>query len=120
MKANESKEKTPPQENVYGARWKRRRGMVPQFKRILYATDLSKNSTYAFLYAIDMAKKHNARIVILHSIESGRHISYAGSGVEGMMRRAKEQELDINPIDFQCYSLLPPPPSRPPSPASSS
>jgi hypothetical protein len=43
MKANESKEKTPPQENVYGARWKRRRGMVPQFKRILYATDLSKN-----------------------------------------------------------------------------
>jgi nucleotide-binding universal stress UspA family protein len=43
--------------------------MIPQFKKILYATDLSKNSSYAFLYAIDMAKKHDAKIVILHVIE---------------------------------------------------
>ena len=47
----------------------RRRGMIPEIKKILYATDLSKNSAYAFLYAVDMAKRHNARIVILHSIE---------------------------------------------------
>jgi nucleotide-binding universal stress UspA family protein len=43
--------------------------MIPQIKNILYATDLSKNSSYAFLYAIDMAKKHGAGIVILHAIE---------------------------------------------------
>lgn len=43
--------------------------MIPQIKKILYATDLSKNSSYAFLYAIDMAKKNDARIVILHAIE---------------------------------------------------
>jgi nucleotide-binding universal stress UspA family protein len=43
--------------------------MVPQIKKILYATDLSKNSSYAFLYAIDMAKKHDARIVVLNAIE---------------------------------------------------
>jgi nucleotide-binding universal stress UspA family protein len=43
--------------------------MIPQIKKILYATDLSKNSSYAFLYAIDMAKKHDARIVILHALE---------------------------------------------------
>jgi nucleotide-binding universal stress UspA family protein len=43
--------------------------MIPETKKILYATDLSKNSSYAFLYAIDMAKKHDARIVILHAIE---------------------------------------------------
>ncbi len=43
--------------------------MPPQIKKILYATDLSKNSSYAFLYAIDMAKKHDARIVILHVIQ---------------------------------------------------
>jgi nucleotide-binding universal stress UspA family protein len=43
--------------------------MIPQVKNILYATDLSKNSSYAFLYAIDMAKRHDARIVILHAIE---------------------------------------------------
>jgi nucleotide-binding universal stress UspA family protein len=43
--------------------------MPPQIKKVLYTTDLSKNSSYAFLYAIDMAKKHDAKIVILHAIE---------------------------------------------------
>jgi len=44
--------------------------MIPQIKKILYATDLSKNSSYAFLYATDMAKRHDATIVILHAVES--------------------------------------------------
>jgi nucleotide-binding universal stress UspA family protein len=43
--------------------------MIPQIKKILYATDLSKNSAYAFLYATDIAQRHDARIVILHAIE---------------------------------------------------
>jgi len=43
--------------------------MTPQIRKILYATDLSKNSSYAFLYAIDMAKRHDARIVVLNAIE---------------------------------------------------
>jgi nucleotide-binding universal stress UspA family protein len=43
--------------------------MLPQIKKILYATDLSKNSYYAFLYAIDMARGHGAKIVVLHAIE---------------------------------------------------
>ncbi len=43
--------------------------MIPQIKKILYATDLSKNSSYAFLYAVDMAKRHDAKIVILYAIE---------------------------------------------------
>jgi nucleotide-binding universal stress UspA family protein len=68
--------------------------MIPEIKKILYATDLSKNSAYAFFYAADMAKRHNARIVILHSIESGRHMANA------MMRRVKqpEQEMDVEEI----------------------
>ena len=68
--------------------------MIPEVKKILYATDLSKNSSYAFFYAADMAKRYNARIVILHSIESGRHMSNA------MMRRVKqpEQEMDLEEI----------------------
>jgi len=44
--------------------------MIPQIKKILYATDLSKNSSYAFLYATDMARRHDATIVILHALES--------------------------------------------------
>jgi nucleotide-binding universal stress UspA family protein len=43
--------------------------MIPQIKKILYATDLSKNSTYAYQYAMNMAEKYNAEIVILHVIE---------------------------------------------------
>ncbi len=48
---------------------KRSERMIPQIKAILYATDLSKNSSYAFLYAIDMARRHDARIVVLHAFE---------------------------------------------------
>jgi len=40
--------------------------MIPRIKRILYATDLSKNSAYAFRYAVNSAQKHDAEIVILH------------------------------------------------------
>ena len=43
--------------------------MVPKIKKILYATDLSENSAYAFYYAIDFAQKHDARIIILHVVE---------------------------------------------------
>jgi nucleotide-binding universal stress UspA family protein len=43
--------------------------MIPQIKKILYATDLSKNSEYAFYYAVDMAKRHGAEIVVVHAVE---------------------------------------------------
>jgi len=43
--------------------------MVPEIKKILYATDLSKNSSYAFYYAIQLARKFDAKITILHAIE---------------------------------------------------
>ena len=43
--------------------------MIRQIKKILYATDLSKNSVYAFYYAVDMAKKYDAYIYILHVVD---------------------------------------------------
>ena len=43
--------------------------MIPRIKKILFATDLSKNSAYAFYYAIHMAKRDEAKIVILHAVE---------------------------------------------------
>src|SRR5271169_5772037 len=74
--------------------------MVPKIEKILYATDLSKNSAYAFFYAADMAKRHNARIVILHSVEPGHSLSYAGSMVEGLAQSARreEHEKDLEEI----------------------
>ncbi len=43
--------------------------MVPEIKKILYATDLTENSAYAFRYAANSAEKHDAKIYILHVIE---------------------------------------------------
>ena len=43
--------------------------MIPQIKKILYATDLSKNSAYAYRYAMSMAEKYGSEVVILHVIE---------------------------------------------------
>lgn len=44
--------------------------MLPKITKILYATDLSPNSRYAFGYAINSALKHDAFIIILHVLES--------------------------------------------------
>jgi nucleotide-binding universal stress UspA family protein len=78
------------------------REMIPEFKKLLYATDLSKNSSYAFFYAVDMAKRHNARIVILHSIEPLRQIYSEGGpfGVGEILKNAneKKQKTDIEEI----------------------
>ncbi len=46
--------------------------MIPQIKKILYASDLSKNSAYAFYYAIDLAQRRGAKITILHVVEALR------------------------------------------------
>lgn len=43
--------------------------MVPQFKNILYATDLSENSRPAFLYAASLADQYQAKITVVHVIE---------------------------------------------------
>ena len=63
--------------------------MIPKIKKILYATDLSKNSEYAFYYAVDMAKRHDAEIVFLHAIEpiSSRAFGTLTDKVEHMTSR---------------------------------
>ena len=42
--------------------------MIPRIQNILYATDLSKNSAYAFRYAVNTARQHDAKIHLLHAI----------------------------------------------------
>jgi nucleotide-binding universal stress UspA family protein len=43
--------------------------MIPRIKKILYATDLSENSAFAFRYAINSAQQHGAKIHILNVLE---------------------------------------------------
>ena len=40
--------------------------MIPEYKKILYATDLSINSAHAFKHAISLARRYNAKITLLH------------------------------------------------------
>jgi nucleotide-binding universal stress UspA family protein len=43
--------------------------MIPEIKKILYATDLSENSRYAFNYAVSLANRYGAGITILSVLE---------------------------------------------------
>jgi nucleotide-binding universal stress UspA family protein len=40
--------------------------IIPEIKKILYATDLSKNARYAFAYAVSLANLYDAKIILLH------------------------------------------------------
>jgi nucleotide-binding universal stress UspA family protein len=79
--------------------------MIPEIKNILYATDLSKNSSYAFLYAADMAKRHNAKIVILHSIGPVRYMYSEGmtDRIEEILQRSKKKERETDLEEIKKY-----------------
>ncbi|MGD0235552.1 MAG: universal stress protein [Syntrophorhabdales bacterium] len=69
--------------------------MTPQIKKILYATDLTKNSAYAFYFAADLARKHDAKIIMLHCIGTIPPSLYAEGGfpdVPAILKKAKERE----------------------------
>lgn len=58
--------------------------MLPQIKKMLVSIDFSENSAYVFLYAVNAAIKHDAKLVILHVMEPMSHMvsTYAGKDVE--------------------------------------
>ncbi|MBD3307860.1 hypothetical protein GF339_15625 [candidate division KSB3 bacterium] len=43
--------------------------MLPRIRHILYLTDLAKNSAYVFRYAVQLAKRFDAKITILHVVK---------------------------------------------------
>ena len=73
--------------------------MIPEIKKILYATDLSENARYAFGYAVSLANCYDAKITILHVVEELS--SFARSMVEEILgekrwaERIKDQEEEI-------------------------
>ena len=66
--------------------------MIPQIKKILYATDLSKNSAYAFMYATDVARRHDAKIVMLHAIEPIPAYAAAYTGITDELKQKQQEE----------------------------
>jgi nucleotide-binding universal stress UspA family protein len=71
--------------------------MIPQIKKIMYATDLTKNSSYAFYFAADLARKHDAKIVMLHSITPIPQTVYYEAGLadgNSTLKKVKEKERE--------------------------
>ena len=65
--------------------------MMPEIQKILYATDLSDNSAYAFRYAINSAKRHDAKIIILHVLEALP--SYAQTMVQYYLDEEQQKKI---------------------------
>ena len=71
--------------------------MIPQIKKILYATDLSENSTHVFRYAINSAQKHDAKIIIVHVLEqmsvAAGAIAYSFIPQDHLKKRQEEAKI---------------------------
>jgi len=73
--------------------------MIPEIKRILYATDLSKNARHAFTYAATIANRFDAKITVLHVIETipsnteWQIVEYLGEERWKEIQKNKKQEF---------------------------
>jgi nucleotide-binding universal stress UspA family protein len=80
--------------------------MIPPVKKILYATDLSKNSIYAFYYAVDMARKYDAAILILNVIEPISVRAYGGQTDKMSLEQHKaSMEIIKNRLQTFCKKV---------------
>ncbi len=70
--------------------------MIPEIKRILYVTDLSRNAAYAFRYAVRFMKSFDAEIIILTVVRSFSPVDQVPVVVqmgEDRFRKAREETL---------------------------
>ena len=65
--------------------------MIPEIKKILYATDLSENARYAFGYAVSLADHYDAKITIIHVVE--KLTPFANALVEDIVGSEKLEAL---------------------------
>jgi nucleotide-binding universal stress UspA family protein len=65
--------------------------MIPEIKKIFYATDLSENARYSFGYAVSLANRYGAGITILHVLEDVS--AYQDSLVINVIGKQKWEEL---------------------------
>jgi nucleotide-binding universal stress UspA family protein len=66
--------------------------MMKDFKTILFATDFSENSLYAFQYAFSMARKYEALLAIVHVINEP--VDLRGFYVPHISFESLEEEIE--------------------------
>lgn len=73
--------------------------LIPEIRKILYPTDLSKNARYAFSYAASIANHYGAGVTILHVLEEpspvalGMVTDIVGKERWEEMRREKQEAV---------------------------
>ncbi|MBW1673895.1 MAG: universal stress protein, partial [Deltaproteobacteria bacterium] len=73
--------------------------MLPSIKNILYTTDLSKNASFAFRYAMTLARELDAKITILYilpMVDSAMEIpiiTQMGEEMYYKLRKEKSKEI---------------------------
>ncbi len=71
--------------------------MLPEFKTILYPTDLSAHSPEIFRYAVSLAERYDAKIVIVHAVEPLS--PFAKSMVDLYVTKEKSEELHREAVE---------------------
>ena len=61
------------------------------FKKILFCTDFSENSDYAFPYALNLAKTYKAKLLIFHAIVEQTFYYWASPEAEDKMKTKQIQ-----------------------------
>lgn len=94
-----------------------------EYKNILFCTDFSEDANIAFFHALDLAKRHNARLHILHVPHSSysycKHIvdehvpegspggeAFYGEEIEEKAREVLREEYEKRLGDYGDYSFV--------------
>ncbi len=89
--------------------------MLPKIDTILYATGLGAGAPYVFRYALGLAQKHGARIVIVHAMEPlspfGQslvelHVTHEKSEEMHRDARAKVKQDIVKRLELLCEKEL--------------
>jgi nucleotide-binding universal stress UspA family protein len=72
----------------------------PKYKKVLFCTDFSKNSDYAFEFAFGIAKRDKGLLYILHVIPVNPHQAFATTMITNeqleQIQKAIDEDLDSN------------------------
>ncbi len=82
--------------------------MIPEIKKILYATDLSESARYAFKYAADLAQRYDAMVTFLYVMEDmNQAVEFQIRGMLGGKEwdRVKSEKLDPYMHTLQSKSI---------------
>lgn len=71
----------------------------PEIKRILFATDDSENALHAFSYAACIAKRFNAKVILLHVVQEFKDMVAFDFGIERSV--AAQKWFTVNNEYFQ-------------------